>query len=286
MFEPAWGALSSLQNFDQRSLRIDQIVELYCYSLELQPFQHGLDVAIYLLKKRRTEIEVKKLPELLGPHAGKLMDLMQILITTTSDIPAPLVPPHLDGRKYLSLSETVQVLYDERNETGDFVIAIFGSSTSFRVHSFAMYSSWPYFKMMYDSGFKEKQEHRLVLPLSSSMLELIIELCYRPEALGSVKQHLDAQSAIEIVAHADLYFDRLVTVAEQIAISGLNVHVCIQVFQKATAYGLADTAAAARQMIVTNIRALIRNPQRKKEIKSLPANLQLELLWSSLESTV
>lgn len=305
----AMSLLSRLQRYPaltadrSTSVNIEELMQMYCYSLDLSPFEEGRQVVLYLLQKHKAALvpHMERLPEMLGRHSAKLMELMRVLIAAENQPNPPISHMVATKGNFLSVKDALHKLYDGR-QRGDFELAIKGTNKKLRAHSYVLYASWPYFRHMFDANPKEKEQMRLELPgagqdggISWELLELIVELCYRPEVLQKQRERVHAALALDVLAIANLYLldhdgdeqkkstgalDGLVELAQCQVVSGLTVDVCVEVFTKATEYGLEETAEAARNMIVNNIKILMADPNRRKEIRSLPTDVQLDLLWS------
>lgn len=215
----AMSLLSRLQSYpavDNRSksaVNVEELVQLYCYSLDLNPFDEGQHVALYLLQKHKAALAsyTKRLPELLGKHANKLMGLMQVLQATGNAEPTAPITAQMLGAisDFMTVKDALRKLY-EQHEKGDFEIAIKGTDQKLRAHSFVLYALWPYFRLLFDTNMKEKQQMRLELPavgqdggISLEMLELIVELCYNPDALS--EERVNEALALDALAIANLY---------------------------------------------------------------------------------
>jgi hypothetical protein len=144
-----------------------------------------------------------------------LMDLVGCLLLPNDKVLESITSQMLSSSgSFLSLEETLMKLYESRGDA-DFEIKIKGSETREKVHSFVMYSNWPYFRTMYDAGLKEKSEHRLELPsvgddggMVPDVLQLIIELCYKPKmSKQDMMQLLDTDLASFILPVAGLYLE-------------------------------------------------------------------------------
>jgi hypothetical protein len=305
----AMSLLSTLQQYPSSSTLSKQVdakelVNLYRYSLDLHPFDLGHKVATYLLQKHKEHLapHTASLQQWLGAHEAKFLSLVQLLLLPNDKLSEPITAEMLSSAKgnLLSVEETLIKLYECRGQ-GDFEIKIKGSKTAERVHSYVLYANWPYFRAMYDTGLKEKREGCLELPgvgedggMALEVLQLLIELCYKPDMPPQdLKKRLNAAVAMHVLSAADLYsrnhedgsdgvLDKLVELADTQVANGLTLDVCINVFKQATSYGLDEIAERAREMISQNIKALLADPKHRKEIRSLPSDMQWDLVWTCL----
>jgi hypothetical protein len=244
---------------------------------------------------------LESVPQWLGNHAIQFIQLMKELLVPFDTLKPPITADMLASKgNFLGLAESIDALYRTR-QNGDFEIVIKGSKAKAeRVHSFVMYAMWPYFRHMYDAGMKEKHQGRLELPpfgedggMSPDVLQLIIELCYKPDALQTnAFERVTATVAMQILPIAQLYladdenseepkqgaFAQLVDLAQSQAVRGLTLDVCIHAYQQAIQYGLNLVADSALAMIVSNIKTLTANPERMAEFKALPSAILSELL--------
>jgi hypothetical protein len=226
----------------QQTVSIQDLVQLYCYSLDLSPFDAGQKVAVYLLQKHIALLRphMKSLPQWLGKHSDKLMDLVQAFAVPVDSVAAPITSQMIATKgNFLPLADTLVKLYSERHKA-DFEITIKKTGICEKVHSYVMYSMWPYFRHMYDANTKEKQQRRLELPavgedggMSPQILQLIIEMCYKP-GMKDLRQRLsDAATAMQILSISNLYlvnhdddavgtFDGLLALAQRQTTSGIN----------------------------------------------------------------
>jgi hypothetical protein len=281
----------------QQTVSIQDLVQLYCYSLDLSPFDAGQKVAVYLLQKHIALLRphMESLPQWLGKHSDKLMELVQAFVAPVDSVAAPITSQMIATKgNFLPLADTLVKLYSERHKA-NFEITIKKTDICEKVHSYVMYSMWPYFRHMYDANTKEKQQHRLELPavgddggMSPQVLQLIIEMCYKPSMKDLTQRVSDVATAMQILLIANLYlinhddgaegtFDRLIASAQHKIDTGLNADVCIDVFKQATALGLVDVANSARKVIFTNIGTLLSTPIHHDALRKLSQEMLFEL---------
>jgi hypothetical protein len=297
MKQYAYSLLSLLQQFSlgqNHTATMQDLVELYCYSLDLSPFEVGHKVAVYLLHKHKAQLQVQQVRQWLGKHSGTWDDLTQEFFAPFRDAECPITLQMIAEKgNFLSVADTLAKLYDERHKA-DFEITIKKSHVREKVHSYVMYAMWPYFRSMYDAS--TKQRRRLELPavgedggMSPQILQLIIEICYKYNVRDVTQRVIDADLAMQILSIANLYFvkhendsmgtfDGLIALSQDLVISGLNEDVCIDVFKQASVLGLADVALHARRVIFDNIKTLLATPARYDELQSLSQQMLMDLL--------
>eukprot|EP01122_Echinamoeba_exundans_P011079 TRINITY_DN4288_c0_g1_i1.p1 TRINITY_DN4288_c0_g1~~TRINITY_DN4288_c0_g1_i1.p1 ORF type:complete len:239 (-),score=26.39 TRINITY_DN4288_c0_g1_i1:31-747(-) len=185
---------------------VTELMELYCYAQDLQPFKRGEKVAVRLMRENRDVLvpHTHDFPKLLGKHSHKVMDLVASLIAS-ADGPLEEATQDRAGKGALPLDETLCRMHESRNKDGDFEIVLSGCEPR-KVHSIVLYSVWPYFRRMIDSGMKEKKARRLALPcagedggMSEEVLDLTIELAYtRKMTADLIYRYFSAHVTLQI----------------------------------------------------------------------------------------
>eukprot|EP01122_Echinamoeba_exundans_P010659 TRINITY_DN4039_c0_g1_i1.p1 TRINITY_DN4039_c0_g1~~TRINITY_DN4039_c0_g1_i1.p1 ORF type:complete len:727 (-),score=127.65 TRINITY_DN4039_c0_g1_i1:201-2381(-) len=273
---------------------VDDLVSLYCYCLELSPFEEGQKVVRKLLQRNRSALSplMKQMPQLLGKFEDYLLDLMALVVM--DDPPVSLVHQEASSNSFFSLETALQRLHETRNKDGDFDIVVSGHEPQ-RVHAFVLYSTWPYFAHMMDAGMRETSQRRLTLPppdedggMHPDALSLILEIAYTKKfEVGKLSNEL----ALSLLSVAGLYlqghetnsadniFRKLIHSAEKKVLLGIDQKTCIDIFKAATDLQIYNAAQKAKEVIVANFKSIIADPANEKKLKALPSELQCQILW-------
>ena len=154
MTQQALSCLLRLQHaqIDQGAAGLETLAKLYCYNLDLHPFETGARVVKHLLQKNKALVgpRIQELPALLGilgKHEDKVLELAGIAMQADAlEAPSTTESVHrTPAGSWLSVKDTLLKLYEAREKQGDFGIAIEGHKKSFKVHSYVMCAAWPYF---------------------------------------------------------------------------------------------------------------------------------------------
>jgi hypothetical protein len=294
-------------NFSLGAATIEQLIGLYCYIIDLGPFNNGEMVALSMMQKHRKLIApaTSQIPALLGRHSDRCMGLIAHLIENTDSVsfkssnhsPGPSSP--VPG----SLADALAQMHVARETEGDFEIAINGCATR-KVHSFVMYSVWPYFRLMCEAGMAEKQTRRLVLPganedgcMDEAVLDLIIEVGYKPDFILKVlRERLNVELAIAVLSVSELYLRSSDKETRYKQLYNLLVDECarfalkheenyVLVFQIAKEHGMADVALKAKSLIISKLKQLMeKGSQTRAQIEALPKATLIELFSSFFEA--
>jgi hypothetical protein len=273
----AFSLLARLQCYpttpaQKQKVNVQELVQLYCYCLDLKPFEEGRQVALFLLQKHSTELKphMASVPQWLGKHADAFINLIQDLIGAFDPTKVPITPSMLAEKgNFASVAAVLEALYAER-ASGDFDIIIKGAKPE-KVHSYVMYARWPYFRQMYDANMKEKRQGKLALPASNEdggmapeLLQLIIALCYKPNMLrDNSGQIVTLPVAIQLLSISDLYF--------------------LDLGDESIAGAWKSALEVARVVVVKNMKALEEEKDPLlRAIKDLPGPSLFELLRTSI----
>lgn len=285
--------LAQLQAFaGSDKLSIEQILELYCYALDLH-FADGQKVLIFLLRScKKPPIKAALLRKALQGRPLDVFDALldDLLSATPIEEPFELLPTELNG--IVSLEQALQHLLFTKNGA-DFTITIEGEMPV-KCHKFVLAARWPYFSKMANSGMRESAEMLLQLPATGSdcgmhpvVLQAILEVCYTGHITYETSMSFDPILALHLLATSALYlhaddgtentFEPLLELAELRISSGLNVDNCIEVFRIAFEIGRTEAASKAKALIIANRMACLA-PVRVSEVLALPAAALSSLL--------
>lgn len=279
---------------------VENLIALYCYCLELEAPEECQRIVLYLLTKYQALIapDAEKLPHLLSKHPERVLPLIKMMWSAAGkslSLPLdPYEPVPTVASQCMSVKHSIEVLFDAREE-GDFDLVITATKHEYKAHSYVLYAGWPYFRLMYDTGMRERHAHRLELGTATGgilpeVLELIIELCYHPDALETMDKRVDAILALHIL-HSAMYLrtsdtpttavEGLLQVAQHQAIHDVKLDNCIAVFKQATDFLAAEVALAAEKIIVEELATVLASDDYRKQLAALPQEMQLHLLWKS-----
>jgi hypothetical protein len=274
---------------------VNDLVSLYCYSLELSSFEEGQQIVRYLLQRNRSALSplMKNLPQLLGKFEDHLFDFMALVVM--DDPPATLTRNQsLVPVCSPSLEIVLQRLFDTREKDGTFEIVINGCPPQ-RVHSFVLYSRWSYFRHMIDAGMREASQRSLKLPsvdadggMHPEVLTLILEVAY---TMKFDADKLSEDLSLSLLSIAGLYlqgyenhssdnvFQKVIHAAKKKILNGINPASCVRIFKAASDLQLDTAAQRAADVIVANFQSLIADSGHESTLKALPTALQCQILW-------
>jgi hypothetical protein len=196
----------------------------------------------------------------------------------------------------MTLEACLETLLATRADA-DFEIAIDGENEPIPVHFFVLYARWPYFRHMFDSALRNREERRLVLPASNTdngiqkhILDVIIKFLY--SNTDPSDSDLDGSGALQLLEVSGLYLSRdeepelfksLISWASERVNEVMTLYDAVEVFSIAAPLRLDQVASCAKDLIVENIERLMNNEQRSRELKSLPSDLLFDLFKDALK---
>eukprot|EP01122_Echinamoeba_exundans_P008459 TRINITY_DN2809_c0_g1_i2.p1 TRINITY_DN2809_c0_g1~~TRINITY_DN2809_c0_g1_i2.p1 ORF type:complete len:647 (+),score=123.06 TRINITY_DN2809_c0_g1_i2:57-1943(+) len=289
--------LKSLQN--KKRVTLEELLEIYCYCLDLNPFDEGMDVVINLLRKRRSEIgtQATRIPLLLGKHSDKALEFMGLVMSRQEEKPNAQTQTGADRPPSGDLEQCLDSMFTTKVDA-DFEIAINGEQESIIAHSFVLYARWPYFRHMFDSDLRHQEQRRLVIAgpnteggIPKHVLGAIIKFLYMGKE--PAESDLDANGALQLLAVSGLYLSRddepqlfksLVSWSSDRVNESLTLYNAVEVFRMAADLKLDQVAACAKGLIVENIQRFMKNDKRSNELKSLPSELLFQLFDEAFQA--
>lgn len=226
MLQQAYLLLAEVQELHLTKKRpIESFVWLHCYAVDLD-FDLGQKVTLFLLRKNKASLAagIKNLPKWMGRFSDQALELAGKLISH-EELRKPIniaeLPQQKTKKKFMTIPETMVKLLRDESSGGSSSSSTSGAPfhvrvrgcPSRRVHAFVLYSRWPFFRKMFDSGFKEKESRLLELPnqneeggMHPDVLEIILEFAYTGR-LEKAEKRVDHAVATQILHVADLYLD-------------------------------------------------------------------------------
>ena len=141
----------------------------------------------------------------------------------------------------------------------------------FQAHKNILSASSPYFKTMFGSDFREKNQNTITMDqsISAEVLELILDVIY------TCKVPLTTDNVIDVVMAADfLEMDKVVHLCDHFLHDNMTVEKCAEYFQVARTLNLKQPAALSKRYI----RSYFIEVRKTQGFKSLDQSSFLEIL--------
>jgi hypothetical protein len=281
---------ATLHRDNAASLRdaIQKLLKLR-YSSIAMAFSAGSSAALTILKS------CFPISVVIGDNADLTKSVSQLIFDE---------PPNLLLAQPNSLVAALEALYTTQ-EGADFEIYIDGQLFR-RCHSWVAQTRWPYFKAMLASGMRESHDGKLNLVgiqheggIHPQALEAILEYVYTGHAPNKFEMSLER--AIGIIAASSLYlfdtsertsdvdgtsklFAPLLNVAHQVCQQPLNLNNCISTMKIALEFDDEELQQRARNTFIMHIKHIGRDKQLRAQLRTLPIDVQMDLLWEGIGS--
>jgi hypothetical protein len=265
-----------------------EAVELYRHCLDLA-YTGGALALSRIIYRFKDHIIVKDLPAQLQNHADKVWDLVQLLIQANA--------PELDldvRSSSKTLMQALESLHKSRNDA-DFQILI--GEDAFPTHSFILSARWPYMSRILQSGMKEAQTKRLLLPPSGQdgaitplILQVALELCYTGIVSLETSEKLSPATCLHILSVKDLYFDGetfegLLEFADTEVSGQMDLNHCTKLLKVSSELGIDSIHSKCLKFIAKNFDLIKARPDLVADMMDLPHHIYkliiLELLGAN-----